>query len=90
MSKTTRLAYYFRALPAGTLVSHQEIIDLLWRGCPEGGPMNPLSNIGQYVLKIRRAPDKYNFQGFTIVAHNNGNTHGNSAGYRMEKADGMR
>jgi hypothetical protein len=83
MSKTDRLAYYFKTLGPDTLVGHREIEDLLWRGCPNGGPTDTKRMIGQLVYRIRQKPQKYAFEGYTIKADNPGH----SAGYRMVRVN---
>ncbi len=59
MSHTDRLAHYFRAVGPNTLVTHAEIIDLLWRGCPHGGPLDTNRSIDQQMSKVRR---RYGYQ----------------------------
>lgn len=78
MSKTDRLACYFRQFPPNTLITHEEIVELLWRGDPNGGPSNISDSIADLLRKIKKKPQQYKIEGYTFDLFKR-------VGYRMVK-----
>lgn len=78
MSKTDRLALYFRQFPPNTLITHKEIVELLWRGDPNGGPHNISDSIAELLRKIKKRPQRYKIEGYTFDLFKR-------VGYRMIK-----
>ena len=48
-----RIACYLCALGPGHLVTHNELYDLLWGRCRDGGPDNPYNNLQVILVRLR-------------------------------------
>lgn len=75
MCQTRRIIYYAHALPKGTLITHTDLCDLLWRGREDGGPEDYKEVLTSLVWKVNQK-----LHGERLAADSNG---GFNAGWRL-------